>query len=116
MTYSNEFFVVLRKNDDYMLSEIIFSNFSLCSSDGSKRSLPFLKEESHSEELSISYQTETHLVSLLNQLCSRLMEKDNAKLLDVFFHASQNLSSNDDTILAGKTLYCSITQEIKLFF
>ena len=62
-------------------------------SDGSKKNLPFLKDENNSEDLSISYQTETHLVSLLNQLCSRLMEKDNAKLLDVFFHASQNMSS-----------------------
>ena len=62
-------------------------------SDGNKKNLPFLKEENNSEDLSISYQTETHLVSLLNQLCSRLMEKENAKLLDVFFHASQNMSS-----------------------
>ena len=90
-----------------MLNKIIFNSF-LYSSDGSKRGLPFLKEESHSEELSISYQTETHLVSLLNQLCSRLMEKDNAKLLDVFFHASQNLSSNAETTSSGKKLYHSI--------
>ena len=64
-----------------------FRNYSNCS-DGSKKSLPFLKDENQEseEQLSISYQTETHLVSLLNQLCSRLMERDNAKLLDVFFH------------------------------
>ena len=36
----------------------------------------------------VSSQTETHLVSLLNQLCSRLMEKENAQLLEVFFNAS----------------------------
>ena len=71
----------------------IHSNSFIFHSDGSKKSLPFLKDENNSEDLSISYQTETHLVSLLNQLCSRLMEKDNAKLLDVFFHASQNMSS-----------------------
>ena len=70
-----------------------YSNFS----DGSKKSLPFLKDDNQEsdEQLSISYQTETHLVSLLNQLCSRLMERDNAKLLDVFFHASQSTPSSD---------------------
>ena len=45
------------------------------------------------EGLSISSETEVHLVSLLNQLCSRLMEKENAKLLDVFFQASQTIAS-----------------------
>ena len=60
-----------------------------------------MKEDDNSEQLSISYQTETHLVSLLNQLCSRLMEKDNAKLLDVFFHASQTTSSSTETTATG---------------
>ena len=34
----------------------------------------------------MTVQTETHLVLLLNQLCSRLMERENAHLLDLFFN------------------------------
>ena len=60
------------------------------------------KPEAAVQEL-ISSQTETHLVLLLNQLCSRLMEKENAQLLEVFFNAG---STDEDqfpifTILVG---------------
>ena len=89
----NSFIAVLRLF--YTCKKQFYTKFTF--SDGSKKGVPFLRGRSDTEELSISTQTETHLVSLLNQLCSRLMEKDNAKLLDVFFHASQNLPSGDQS-------------------
>lgn len=45
-------------------------------------------------EVLSSEETETHLMLLLNQLCSRLMDRDNVRLLDVFFNASSSLSSS----------------------
>ena len=64
-----------------------------------------MKKQESIQEL-VTVQTETHLVLLLNQLCSRLMERENSHLLEVFFNASAGSHDDEDqfpmfTILVG---------------
>lgn len=67
---------------------------------------PFLKPLLHLlSEFAVSdiadetYETDSHLVMLLNQLCSRLMDKDNVHLLDVFFNAGKEEDEEDHFLI-----------------
>ena len=57
----------------------------------------------------MTVQTETHLVLLLNQLCSRLMERENAHLLDLFFNGGieGSESTGMDTTRSLILYFCS---------
>lgn len=49
-----------------------------------------------------SLETELHLVMVLNLLCSRLMEKDNRHLLQVFFNVGHQIDGTSDDVPNGE--------------
>jgi len=59
---------------------------------------PSLNKQESIQEL-VTVQTETHLVLLLDQLCSRLMERENAHLLDLFFNGG--IEGSESTAKGG---------------